>query len=156
MRMCPLLAIAPELYSARSLAPLKPRLQQTNVLCGAKGTCQGLPAQCATHAGQEEAHLAPNLKPCLQCWVHTILCTEICLDLYRQTNSRLIDLNGLYGLTHDFEHTLDWPCVESDVLDTSMSACQRRLGEKVYCQTEHHSKVLSSQDYLSTVLVFAQ
>ncbi|KAL0038966.1 hypothetical protein WJX77_003512 [Trebouxia sp. C0004] len=27
MRMCPLLAIAPELYSARPLAPLNPRLQ---------------------------------------------------------------------------------------------------------------------------------
>ena len=27
MRMCPLLAIAPELYSARSLAPIHPRLQ---------------------------------------------------------------------------------------------------------------------------------
>ena len=35
-------------------------------------------------------------------------------DMYGQTNSRIVDLNGLYGLTHDFEHTLDWLCVESD------------------------------------------
>jgi len=43
MRMCPLLAIAPELYSARSLAPLKPRLQQVKASRSSKQTYRALP-----------------------------------------------------------------------------------------------------------------
>ena len=43
MRLCPLLAMAPELYSARSVAPLKPRLQQVKASRFSKKTYCALP-----------------------------------------------------------------------------------------------------------------
>jgi hypothetical protein len=43
MRMCPLLAIAPELYSVKPLAPLEPRLQQVKASRFSKQTHCALP-----------------------------------------------------------------------------------------------------------------
>ena len=73
------LAIALESYSVKPPAPVgtsttageSQQVQQTGMLCIAKDTCQGVMAHGAIYAGQQAAYHAQDIKPCLQCWVHT-------------------------------------------------------------------------------------
>ncbi len=58
MRMCPLLAIAPELYSVKPLASVEPGLQQVKASRSSKQTCCALPR---THA-RAYRHSMPGME----------------------------------------------------------------------------------------------